>query len=644
MSDYAPRLVDAWPGRAPVKTVPRSVSAPLTSAATYRFARECDQQPVASAHLRDGTAALSAELAAELRVWWQARARTAGIEDPATLEAGLDFVSLAGEPDDPSKLRGLADEACAEIAGRSGYALGERYTARLSAAERVEHGRHYTPELLAGELWSELAAIDPELAGSGTTQDPAAGAGALLLPPLRAAAVEALAAAERGEQTAAEALAAVTARFRGRDLDERAVALGNVILAAELLPLWSRIPPGRRPVLPQLLRTGDGLAPAPPAQVTVLNPPYGRVRLDEAGRRRWGHVLSGHANRYQLFLASAVAQTAPGGLIGAVIPTSFTGGNYFRRLRAWLTTQAPLARLVFVADRSGVFAGVLQETCLAVFRRERQVRTVRCARLSANGVVERQDLGESPAPIPRRPSPTQAATALTDTNGHSRKVGSAAGVASVDLAELPWPLPRIARDASLVRRSSELPERLASYRWRASTGPLVWNRHKSQLYAEPGQGRVPILWAADLEEGMVRRNASRDSQRFFAARDRDSFMVLREPGVLVQRTTAPEQPRRLLAAVLDEATIAAWGGGVVVENHVNVLRCSDPQSPLSARVLAALLDSQALDRLYRCLTGSVAVSAYELHALPLPGPRALRRWAELDPKEMSEAIENYYRR
>ncbi len=32
----------------------------------------------------------------------------------------------------------------------------------------------------------------------------------------------------------------------------------------------------------------------------------------------------------------------------------------------------------------------------------------------------------------------------------------------------------------------------------------------------------------------------------------------------------------------------------------------------------ALLASDALDRLYRCLTGSVVVSAYELAAMPLP--------------------------
>jgi adenine-specific DNA-methyltransferase len=42
-----------------------------------------------------------------------------------------------------------------------------------------------------------------------------------------------------------------------------------------------------------------------------------------------------------------------------------------------------------------------------------------------------------------------------------------------------------------------------------------------------------------------------------------------------------------------------------------------------SRVLAALLGSSIVDQLFRCLNGSVAVSAYELSALPLPAAERL---------------------
>jgi adenine-specific DNA-methyltransferase len=117
-------------------------------------------------------------------------------------------------------------------------------------------------------------------------------------------------------------------------------------------------------------------------------------------------------------------------------------------------------------------------------------------------------------------------------------------------------------------------------------------------------------------------------------------MVLTEPAVLVQRTTAPEQPRRLVAACLTaQALEDDWGGAVVVENHVNVLRPIDgSDGRLSAELLAALLNTSTLDRLYRCLTGTVAVSAYELEALPLPSDETLAALDGLPSRDVAVAL------
>ena len=44
---------------------------------------------------------------------------------------------------------------------------------------------------------------------------------------------------------------------------------------------------------------------------------------------------------------------------------------------------------------------------------------------------------------------------------------------------------------------------------------------------------------------------------------------------------------------------------------------------VSPETLVALLNSTVVDDVFRCISGSVAVSAYELEALPLPSPQAL---------------------
>src|SRR6185312_11495591 len=135
-----------------------------------------------------------------------------------------------------------------------------------------------------------------------------------------------------------------------------------------------------------------------------------------------------------------------------------------------------------------------------------------------------------------------------------------------------------------VRRAATLHARLPDYGWRVSTGPLVWNRAKDRISAHRRDGSVTIVWAADLEDGTLRCARIRQPQRWLAlGPDDDRALVLDRPALLVARTTAPEQPRRLIAAELDAGCLARWGGRVVVENHVNVLTCLDAHSPLTAR-------------------------------------------------------------
>ena len=530
---------------------------------------------------------------ATVPAWWARRAAEAGL-DGACLDVEQ---AVAARP--PADLALHPAQPWRDLLDATPEQLGDAYVTALDPAVRAHTGRHYTPPALATALWEQAQAS----AGGridGLVFDPACGAGALLLPPLR----RWLSGCTQWE--------AVHTAVGGCDLDEAAVWLGNVALASVLLPWWAQLPAAQRRPLPALLRVGDGLAlREAPAAAVLMNPPYGRIRLDDHERMRWSHAVYGHANRYALFLAAAAAQLRPGGVLAALVPAGWLGGAYFQRLRAHLAAEAPLDRVSYVRERTDVFStGVLQETVLASFVRGAAPREIRCATVAGNGQLTRAGIGS--ACPPARP-------------------------------DLPWPLPREASDVPLVRRAALLPARLPDYGWKVSTGPLVWNRARDRISAHRRAGSVAIVWAADLEGGTPRWAPIRQPQRWLALRPGDDrALVLDRPAVLVQRTTAPEQPRRLLAAEFDAGCLARWGGRVVVENHVNVLTCHDPHSPLATRLLMLLLRSAAFDRLYRCLTGSVAVSAYELSAMPLPEPATLLDWTGHDDATVGQEIENYY--
>lgn len=531
--------------------------------------------------------------------WWQQRADAAG---------------LTGRWTDVSEAVSAKGPHLVEVPWRRDlldaepHALGEAYVAALTPSVRAHTGRHYTPQSLAGALWGDVVDVQgPRV--DGLTFDPACGAGALLLPVLRAWVRRAQ--DERVEP--ADIIAQSPRLVGGCDLDAAAVWLGNVLLAAELLPPLSAVPEAERRPFPALLSVADGLAAGlPRARTVVLNPPYGRVRLSDEDRSTWGHVLSGHANRYYLHLAAAVRQVEPGGVVAALVPAGWLGGSYARRLREHLAEQAPLRRLTYVRDRTGVFStGVIQETVLAAF-----------------------EVGGATAK-------TECDSIYVEPSG--RAVREPIGVALTLDGDRPAFAPRRATDVPLITAGRSMDARLSSYGWKARTGPLVWNRRKEALSAQSRTGSLKVVWAADIDGGRLHQDARRDSMRYVQVPPGErGTMSLSSPGVLVQRTTSPEQARRLVAASVSLADLAAWGGSVIVENHVNVLTCDDPASPLTPRLLTAFLDSPVLDRLYRCLSGSVAVSAYELAALPLPDAATLRELAALGDEMLAQAIEDVY--
>ena len=163
-----------------------------------------------------------------------------------------------------------------------------------------------------------------------------------------------------------------------------------------------------------------------------------------------------------------------------------------------------------------------------------------------------------------------------------------------------------------------MPARLSDWGYGVSTGPLVWNRFKSQLRGRAARGLHPLIWAeAVTADGrFIFRAEKKNHAPYFKTEAGDGWLVVDQSCVLVQRTTAKEQLRRLIAAELPQSFIDAHDG-VVVENHLNMVRAIGKPKVTPAAV-AAVLNSDVLDQIFRCISGSVAVSAFELESIPLP--------------------------
>ena len=492
--------------------------------------------------------------------------------------AELEFDSLDGLAVELAAEVGLATANLDSLA--ASYWLSTVYTAMLPDSMRSRFGIHYTPPALTSRLLDMASGAGADWR-TWSVLDPACGGGAFVGPVASRMARSLL------DKEPSEIIASIAGRLRGFEVDSFAAWLSQVFLEISLDGICAAA--GTR--LPRLVHVCDSLEREPDFgafDLVVGNPPYGRIGLSAELRERYRHSLYGHANLYGVFTDLALRWTKLGGLVAYVTPTSFLAGQYFKALRALLASSAPPVTVDLIETRQGVFEGVLQETMLSVYRRGGSPSKAEVNRISvsAHGLAEVSPVG--PFELPTKPS-------------------------------APWLIPRRPAQARLIDQLARLPSRLADWGYKVSTGPLVWNRHKSQLRRFPEPGCAPIVWAEAIAGPgrFVFRADKRNHEPYFKLLDGDDWLRITEPCVLLQRTTAKEQKRRLIAATLPAELIEEFGS-VVIENHVNMVRPLNGEPQVSPGVIAALMNSEIVDSAFRCISGSVAVSAFELEALPLP--------------------------
>jgi adenine-specific DNA-methyltransferase len=461
------------------------------------------------------------------------------------------------------------------------YRLGSIYAAMMPHDLRAANGIYFTPPSVAERLLDLVTSAGFDWR-HGTVLDPAAGGGAFLAP----VAERMLAYRQCGDSRSED----ITSRLFGIELDPFLAWAAQVFVNAALVLAGEQPANGKHGVV----ITGSALGMPYPTSgdyydLVIGNPPYGRVSLDPGLRHRYSSSLHGHANLYGLFTHLATKLVRPGGLVAFVTPTSFLGGQYFKNLRRMLLSSAPPISIDFVADRSGVFEDVLQETMLVVFRAHDRPGTISISSI--------------------RPTSPSDACQVTQVGRVECPLSGCQ----------PWLLPRGCESHALVQSASSMHTRLSHYGYAVSTGPLVWNRHKEQLRSAPSKQCYPLIWAESVRsEGVFRFQADKQNHEpYFEVGPKQAHLLLKTPCLLVQRTTAKEQPHRLVAACLPESFLTEHGA-VVVENHLNVITSPNRAPIVSLETIEALLNSDVVDTLFRSINGSVAVSAYELEELPFP--------------------------
>lgn len=464
------------------------------------------------------------------------------------------------------------------------YWIGTLYTLLLSSSQRREQAAYFTPPALARSILSVLLkeGFDPK---SHSVIDPAAGGAAFLS--TIAASMKETGSSNRD----------VIRRLNGIEIDKGLAQLSELLIGKRL---------DTDIKLGTIVTHADSLTlkAVKKYDVVVANPPFGRLSLSAVKYQKWQDVSHpGHINKYALFAELCLRLAKPGALVALVLPSSFIGGPLYDRLRSHIRKHSEVLMLGSVFERDDVFVDVSQDISILIARAGASHNPNRA-------VVFGRCLGEGPldsisaAPLPNSPSEPWVAPAHVS----GRSVGGST---------------------------------LEDYGAKVRSGYFVWNREQHRMVtAKKRKLDVPLIWAENIRAGSfcfprAKKRQGTDYVRFAA----ESSAIIRTNALVIQRTTNNSQSRRLVVARVSPKVINKYGG-FVSENHTIVITAESSRDLI---LLATLLNSQAVDRRYRELSGTASISVGLLRQLDLPRPSDLRE-ALNSITDAEEAIEKAYER
>ena len=324
----------------------------------------------------------------------------------------------------------------------------------------------------------------------------------------------------------------------------------------------------------------------------ILNPPYKKMATDDPRQK----TLPVHsANLYSAFVAIALTRLADDGEMVAIIPRSWTNGDYFTSFRVWALEHWSLDAMHVYGSRTEVFqdTNVLQETMLVRFSKRKQAKTIRVSQSTTKG--DEVEVSEYPA------------------------------------AEL------ITGDSKVIRiapPTGSNTETMASRGFCPSTGKVVDFRSRERIYmtyeeavgdAQSKGDIYRLVYAGNMRTGELVHPASIGKCQWYRADDKSTLLQLIQPGsyVLVKRFSAKEETRRVVAYPITITEPTAF------ENHTSFIHQGTPRKvmPLSSETLArgisVWLNSTYIDDWFRDMSGSTQVNAKDIKAMPCPDEKAL---------------------
>src|SRR5579883_309938 len=339
-------------------------------------------------------------------------------------------------------------------------------------------------------------------------------------------------------------------------------------------------------------------SPAALFDLVIMNPPYFKVRKDSKIAQAMGQIVYGQPNIYAFFMAIAADLLRDGGEMVAITPRSYFNGPYFKRFRKWFFDRMAIRRIHIFESRTQAFQEdeVLQENVILMAEKATDLQQV----------VLSSSTGRDFQKVARQTLP------------YGKVIEQSSGERFIRVATSGF-------EQRIIEIVDNLPHRFRELPFRISTGPVVTFRSTEFLRRERLDNTAPLFWMHNILPFEMRfpRKHGKPSH-ILICDDSNRLLLPAKRYVLLKRFTAKEEPRRLVAGILEAQD--SYAPFVGLENHLNYI--CEPSGELSkaeALGLAALFNSILVDRYFRAISGNTQVNAAEIRAMPVPCLETIRK-------------------
>ncbi|MDR0705632.1 MAG: N-6 DNA methylase [Planctomycetaceae bacterium] len=312
--------------------------------------------------------------------------------------------------------------------------------------------------------------------------------------------------------------------------------------------------------------------------IIIGNPPYNVIeskdKKKEKYEEKYTELKSGRINIYQLFFGRAAELLSQKGSVVFIHPKTLLTDKYLSATRKFLLKKFPSFNVINIKTRKTTFSNVIQSVIISQWNKEGTTQDCQISEIATKYDFEKlQYLVKSKDDIV-----TKEGTLL---------------ICPQD------------KFYTIEKKIRSVPHFFLQF----VTGSIEWNKVKKYLSSQPQIDFKRLIYGENIQRFCFAPSDKRIKTSFLSSEIKTP--ELQQLAVLTQRTTAVEQPYRIIATIIDPSK---FDTPIVTENHTNVFLCRNRNT---ACFILGILNSRLMDLFFRFHNSNTQVSSGELNRLPI---------------------------